>query len=51
MVGYPGTETRIQDPVEVQQFIDALVEHGHVGINTARTYGSGTSEKVRYVLP
>lgn len=45
-MGYPGTESRVQDPIEVQKYIDLLLKHGQVGIDTGRIYGEGTSEKV-----
>lgn len=49
-MGYPETRTRIHDPVEVQLFVDTMLKHGHVTIDTAQNYGNGTSERVSLSL-
>ncbi|KAI0047495.1 aflatoxin B1-aldehyde reductase [Auriscalpium vulgare] len=45
-----GTEgsafTRVTTVEAAQPFVDTLVRHGHSGIDTARIYGSGSSEKL-----
>ncbi|KAL4253812.1 NADP-dependent oxidoreductase domain superfamily protein [Abortiporus biennis] len=45
----PGSEPgigNVNDTNEAQKFIDCILKHGQVGIDTARTYGQGTSEKL-----
>ncbi|KAI0790936.1 Aldo/keto reductase [Abortiporus biennis] len=45
----PGAESgggELTDPNVVQKFVDCLLKHGQVGIDTARVYGQGTSEKL-----
>ena len=45
-VGLPGSGSRFTDAAEIQKWVDVLVEHGQLIIDTARIYGGGTSEKV-----
>ncbi|GJE91891.1 aldo/keto reductase [Phanerochaete sordida] len=46
-LGKPNTSNiRVSDPALVQEFIDTLVEQGHVGIDTSRYYCDGTSEEL-----
>lgn len=45
--GQVGSQGRITDPTEVQKWIDLMVAHGQVGVDTARVYSEGTAEKVR----
>ncbi|KAI0790935.1 aflatoxin B1-aldehyde reductase [Abortiporus biennis] len=45
----PGSELGVgdvTDPNEAQKFVDCMLQHGHIGIDTARIYGKGTSEKL-----
>jgi len=44
--GVLGTETRIHEPAKAQELVDVLVKHGYFGLDTARFYGNGTSEKI-----
>ncbi|KAI0062628.1 aflatoxin B1-aldehyde reductase [Artomyces pyxidatus] len=41
-----GASPATDEPFKVQPFIDVLLKHGHHGVDTARTYGSGQSEVV-----
>lgn len=38
---------RNHDIKECQEIIDTFVRHGHTELDTARTYGEGTTESVR----
>ncbi|GJE91889.1 aldo/keto reductase [Phanerochaete sordida] len=37
---------RVTDPAVAQQFLDYMVEHGHIGVDTSRIYCKGSSEKL-----
>lgn len=50
MWGHPGTHSRIEDSKTAQRFVDVMLNHGHVGIDTAQNYGNGTSEKVSITM-
>ncbi|KAI0792968.1 aflatoxin B1-aldehyde reductase [Irpex lacteus] len=49
MWGHLGTHSRIEDSETAQRFVDVMLNHGHVGVDTAQNYGNGTSEKVEDV--
>ncbi|EIN07863.1 Aldo/keto reductase [Punctularia strigosozonata HHB-11173 SS5] len=43
--GDPGTEAvRVSDLKEIEAIIDAFAAHGHVELDTARSYGGGSAE-------
>jgi len=45
--GKPGTEgSRVNTVEDVSRFLDAFKQVGHVGLDTARVYTSGTSEEL-----
>ena len=37
-----------EDPALAQAFVDAMLAHGYVGVDTSRIYCGGTSEEVRH---
>ncbi|KAJ7058492.1 Aldo/keto reductase [Mycena amicta] len=44
--GYPGTNAvRVSEPKDIEAILDVFLSHGHRELDTARYYGSGTSEK------
>ncbi|ETW77434.1 hypothetical protein HETIRDRAFT_37198 [Heterobasidion irregulare TC 32-1] len=44
--GAPGTEgARVHDLKDVEAILDVFQKHGHIEVDTARTYCSGTSEE------
>ena len=42
-----AANVRVSDRAVAQEFVDLMVSNGHVGIDTSRIYGEGTSEQVR----
>ncbi|EKM49705.1 uncharacterized protein PHACADRAFT_265289 [Phanerochaete carnosa HHB-10118-sp] len=43
--GAANTSERVSDPVVAQEFVDLMVSHGYVGVDTSRVCCDGTSEK------
>lgn len=46
-MGHQGSGARVSDVTVLQQMVDTMVDHGQSGVDTARIYNEGTSEKVR----
>lgn len=47
-MGFPGVDAvRNTDLKECQEILDVFFDHGHTELDTARVYGSGTTEQVR----
>ncbi|GJE91890.1 aldo/keto reductase [Phanerochaete sordida] len=45
-LGAPESGGRVSDKTVVQELVDIMLKHGHIGIDTARIYGQGTSEEL-----
>ena len=46
-MGFPGVDgVRNTDLKECQEILDVFFDHGHTELDTARVYGSGTTEQV-----
>ena len=48
-IGTPGSGARFTDTADIQKWIDVMVAHCQLNIDSARVYGNGTSEKVQHL--